>query len=100
MVNYKKILQLASEEYTQRQIAASVAHSCNIVGGFLNVAKARNIAWPLEEAVTNEQIEAILFHERHGRRHHISGAELRLHPQRACKARCHADAALGRIESR
>ena len=65
MVNYKEILRLASEGTSQRQIAVSVGHSRDTVSEFLTAAKAHNLTWPLDESVTNEQIEAILFPERY-----------------------------------
>ncbi|MBR3997257.1 MAG: IS21 family transposase, partial [Clostridia bacterium] len=58
MVNYKEILRLASEGTSQRQISVSVGHSRDTVSEFLNAAKAHNLTWPLDESVTNEQIEA------------------------------------------
>ena len=65
MVNYKEILRLASEGTSQRQIAVSVGHSRDTVREFLAAAKAQNLTWPLDESVTTEQIEAILFPERY-----------------------------------
>ena len=65
MVNYKEILRLASEGTSQRQIAVSVGHSRDTVSGFLAATKVHNLSWPLDESVTNEQIEAILFPERY-----------------------------------
>ena len=65
MVNYKEILRLASEDTSQRLIAVSVGHSRDTVSELLTAAKAHNLTWPLEESVTNEQIEAILFPERY-----------------------------------
>ena len=65
MVNYKEILRLASEGTSQRQIAVSVGHSRDTVSEFLAATKVHNLSWPLDESVTNEQIEAILFPERH-----------------------------------
>lgn len=65
MVNYKEILRLASEGTSQRQIAVSVGHSRDTVSEFLAAAKVHNLSWPLDESVTNEQIEAILFPERY-----------------------------------
>ena len=65
MVNYKEILRLASEGTSQRQIAVSVGHSRDTVSGFLAAAKVHNLSWPLDDSVTNEQIEAILFPERY-----------------------------------
>ena len=43
MVNYKEILHLAHEGYTQRQIAASVGNSRSTVGEFLIAAKMHNL---------------------------------------------------------
>ena len=65
MVNYKEILRLASEGNSQRQIAVSVGHSRDTVSEFLAAAKVHNLNWPLDESMTNEQIEAILFPERY-----------------------------------
>lgn len=65
MVNYKEILRLAHEGYSQRQIATNVGNSRNTVSEVLDAAKAANIAWPPEESVTNEQLGAILFPNRH-----------------------------------
>lgn len=65
MVNYNEILRLASEGMSQWQIAVSVGHSRDTVSEFLAAAKANNLIWPLDESVTNEQIGAILFPERH-----------------------------------
>ena len=65
MVNYKEILRLAAEGTSQRQIAASVRSSRNKVNEVILAAKAANIAWPPEESITNEQLGAILFPNRH-----------------------------------
>ena len=65
MVNYKEILRLNHEGYSQRQIEASVHCSRHTVRDVLSVAEKHNLLWPLDESVTNEQIEAILFPERY-----------------------------------
>lgn len=65
MVNYKEILRLNHEGYSQRQIESSVHCSRHTVRDVLAAAKAHNLIWPLDESVTNEQIEAILFPERY-----------------------------------
>lgn len=65
MVNYKEILRLAHDGYSQRQIAASVGNSRNTVSEVLSAAKVHSITWPLDESVTNEQLGSILFPERH-----------------------------------
>ena len=65
MVNYKEILRLAAEGYSQRQIAASVRSSRNKVNEVIVTAKNVGISCPLDGSVTNEQIEAIFFPERY-----------------------------------
>ena len=65
MVNYKEILRLSHEGYSQRQIESSVHCSRHTVRDTLSAAEKSGIVWPLEESVTNEQIGAILFPERH-----------------------------------
>lgn len=64
MVNYKEILRLASEDHSQRQIAISVGSSRNTVGEVIKAAKATGIVWPLEESVSNGQLDSILFPNR------------------------------------
>lgn len=65
MVNYTEILWLASEGRSQRQIAASVRSSRNTVSEVIIAAQTHGITWPFEEAVSNEQLGAILFPNRH-----------------------------------
>ena len=65
MVNYKEILRLSAEGNSQRQIAAGSGNSRNTVIEVLESAKSHNVTWPLDESVTNEQLEAILFPNRH-----------------------------------
>ena len=65
MVNYTEILRLAAEGRSQRQIAASVRSSRNTVSEVIIAAQTHDITWPLEEAVSNEQLGAILFPNRH-----------------------------------
>ena len=65
MVNYKEILRLLNEGYSQREIERSLHTSRRKIREFLDEATHHNITWPLEESVTNEAIEAILFPERY-----------------------------------
>ncbi len=65
MVNYTEILRLAAEGRSQRQIAASVRSSRNTVSEVIIAAQTHGITWPLEEAVSNEQLGGILFPNRH-----------------------------------
>ena len=57
MVNYKEILRLLHEGYSQREIERSLHTSRRKIREFLDAAAHHNITWPLEEAVTNEQLE-------------------------------------------
>ncbi len=61
MVDYREILRLNAECYTQRQIAPSVGSSRNTVSEVINAAEEKHVAWPLEEDVTNEELQNILF---------------------------------------
>lgn len=65
MVNYTEILRLAAEGQSQRQIAVSVKSSRNTVSEVIIAAQRHGITWPFEEAVSNEQLGAILFPNRH-----------------------------------
>ncbi len=65
MVNYKEILRLKHEGYSQRQIESSAHCSRHTVRDVLAAAEIHNLTYPLDESVTNEQIEAILFPERY-----------------------------------
>ena len=65
MVNYKEILRLLHEECSQREIERILHTSKRKIREFLTAAEAHNLTWPLDESVTNEQIEVILFPERY-----------------------------------
>ncbi len=60
MVDYREILRL-SELYSQRQIAASIGSSHHTVKEVLETANAKGIKWPLEDNVSNEDLQGILF---------------------------------------
>ena len=64
-INNKEILRLNHEGYSQRQIKSSVHYSRHTVRDVLAVAEKQNLTWSLDESVTNEQIEALLFPERY-----------------------------------
>ena len=61
MVDYREILRLDKENYSQRQIEASTGISRHTVSDVLAAAKAAGIEWPLGEEVTNEDLRSILF---------------------------------------
>ncbi len=64
MVNYREILRLYSLNYSQREIASSVHHSRDTVSDVLRIAKALHLKWPLEDNVTNMDLELLLYPER------------------------------------
>jgi DNA-binding transcriptional regulator LsrR (DeoR family) len=46
-----------SKHYSQRQIAASIGSSHHTVGEVLETAKAKGIEWPLEDEISNEDLQ-------------------------------------------
>lgn len=52
MVNYREILRLKSLRYSNSDIASSVHSSRNTVQEVLNIARAMQISWPLDNDVT------------------------------------------------
>lgn len=61
MVDYREILRLNSLGNSIRAIAQMVQSSRDTVSNTIKVAKATGITWPLEDDVTNEDLQAILF---------------------------------------
>ena len=64
MVNYKAILGLNSEKLSLRQIAARVGNSLHTVKNVIDTAAKNGVAWPIEEDVTNQELEKLLFPDR------------------------------------
>lgn len=65
MINYREILRLSNIGTSQRQIASSVHSSRNTVKDVLDMAETNNITWPLDNNITNEQLEKIFFPEKY-----------------------------------
>ena len=61
MVDYRNILRLQSQGHSQREIERELYCSRHTISEVLIRAKAAGIAWPLEDDVTNEDIQANLF---------------------------------------
>ena len=61
MANYREILRLHSPGNSQRSIAREVQSSRDTVSDVIKAANAAGIAWPLDDDVTNEDIQDILF---------------------------------------
>lgn len=64
MVDYREILRLNNQNYSQRQIAASVRSSHHTVKTVLELAQKHNIEWPLDDDVTNVELSRIFYPER------------------------------------
>ena len=64
MVDYKEILRLTSMGYSLRQTAASVGHSHHTVKNVLELAAKHGVEWPIDEDVTNAELEKLFYPER------------------------------------
>ncbi|HRR78405.1 MAG TPA: hypothetical protein P5191_16625 [Ruminococcus sp.] len=61
MTNYRKILELHSQGYSQRSIESSVRSSHQTVRAVLDRAAKLNITWPLDDDVTNEMLDELFW---------------------------------------
>lgn len=64
MVDYREILRLDSLGYSQRQIASSARSSHHTVKAVLELAQMNNISWPMDDSVTNHDLERLFYPER------------------------------------
>ena len=65
MVNYREIIRLGSDpNYSQRQIEAIVRSSHHTISSVLKKAKEIGLTWPLDESVTNPELQEVLFPEK------------------------------------
>lgn len=64
MTNYRKILELYSQGYSQRSIESSVRNSHQTVRVVIDQAAKLNVTWPLEEDVTNEMLDELFYGKR------------------------------------
>ncbi len=61
MIDYREILRLHSLGNSQRSIAPQVQSSRDTVADTIKAAKKAGVSWPLEDDVSNEMLEEILF---------------------------------------
>ena len=62
MVNYREILRLSADgNYSVRDILATAHCSYRSYNRTIDAAKAKGISWPLDDDVTNEELQAFLF---------------------------------------
>ena len=64
MTNYRKIIELYSQGYSQRSIESSVRSSHQTVKAVIERAAELNITWLLEDDVTNEMPDELLYGNR------------------------------------
>lgn len=61
MTNYRDILRLSAQGISRRSIALSLSHSRNTVAKVLQAAAKHEVKWPIPEAVSDAELERILF---------------------------------------
>ena len=62
MVNYREILRLSSDKnYSVRELLATVHCSYRTYRETIEAAKAKGISWPLDDDVTNSELQDFLF---------------------------------------
>jgi hypothetical protein len=64
-VDYREMLRLDSLHYSRKRISTCVGSSHHTVKDVLDAAIQKNITWPLDEDVTNAELEALLFPNKH-----------------------------------
>ncbi len=64
MTNYRKILEMHSQEHSQRSIETSVHCSHQTVMSVLDGAQELNITCPLDYDVTNEMLDELFYDKR------------------------------------
>lgn len=61
MTNYREILRLKSQGYSERNIALAASCSRNTVSEVLQRAEDHDLTWPLSANVTNADLKKILY---------------------------------------
>lgn len=64
MTDYREILRLKSMGYSNREIEASVRSSHHTIKSVIELAQKHNISYPLDNDITNADIERLFFPER------------------------------------
>lgn len=65
MVNYREILRLSALKHVQRDVCSAMHCSDHTVRTILKEAAKHNIHWPLDEDITNVELERILFPDKY-----------------------------------
>lgn len=64
MTNFRNILKMHSQGFSQRSIESSVHSSHQTVKAALDRAKELSISWPLDDDVTNEVLDELFYGKR------------------------------------
>ena len=65
MVNYREILRMSADgNYSIRQIKADAHCSHDTIKETMEAARAKGISWPLDDDVTNAELQYYLFPEK------------------------------------
>lgn len=61
MVNYREIIRLKSQGYTNTSVAASTRSSRNTVAEVWQLTQEKDISWPIPDELTNSDLQTILY---------------------------------------
>ena len=61
MVNYREIIRLKSQDYSNTSIAASTGSSRNTVAEVWQLAQDKGLKWPIPNELTNPDMQDILY---------------------------------------
>jgi transposase len=64
MVNYREIIKLKSQNFSNAAIAVNVGSSRNTVAAVIVLAEKHELSWPLPEDLSNHKIERIFYPNR------------------------------------
>lgn len=64
MVNYREIIRLKSQGYSNTSVASSSGSSRNTVAEVWQLAQEKGIAWPISKTLTDKDIQGILYPNR------------------------------------
>ncbi len=61
MVNYREIIRLKSQDYSNTSVATSTGSSRNTVAEVWQLAQDKDISWPIPDELTDPDMQAILY---------------------------------------
>ena len=64
MVNYREVLRMRSQDYSHRQVAASVHSSRSTISEIIKLADEKGLVWPLPPDMSNTEIRNLLYPQR------------------------------------